>query len=123
MNALAHSRPSTPDPARWTLWLGRTVLTLWVGFWVWFNVASGIGEMAGSGSSVDLIAHGALALVLLGIGLVGWRWRRAGGITLLATTVVFAMVFKLAIPALLLAPPATAGLLLLASHHLATRNP
>ena len=114
MNIASHARPKPPDLARWTLWIGRGLLSLWVGFWVWFNIASGIGEMAEHGAP-DLVAHGLLALVLLGIAVVAWRWRLAGGITLLGTTVAFAIVFGFGVAGILLAPPALAGALLITS--------
>lgn len=114
MNALADPRPAPPDYARWALWTARALVTAWAAFWVWFNVASGVTEMAEHGPG-DLVAHGLLAVVILGVAFAAWRWRAAGGLALLATAVVFAIVFGFGVAAILLAPPALAGVLLLVS--------
>jgi len=113
------NRPSPPSASRWTLWTGRIVLTVWAAFWIWFNVAAGIGEMSELGP-IALLPHGLMAAVILGACVVAWRWRLVGGILLLALAALFAGVFGFGVAAILLAPPTLAGLLLIASDVAAT---
>src|ERR1051326_2579119 len=61
----------------WMLYAGRALALSWAGFWLWFGIASGIGEKEGI---FNLIRH---VLMPGGIGmltaLLAWRWARAGG--------------------------------------------
>ena len=109
----------------WMVYAGRALALSWAGFWLWFGVASGIGEKEGV---ANFVIH---TLVPGGIGmltvLIAWRWTGVGGALLVAEGlfIMLAMAFGRLIPnsvpraALLLTilalPPFVAGLLLMSS--------
>jgi hypothetical protein len=103
------------------LWVHRiawTVLLLWAGFWIWFNVASGIGEMTEIGATGVSINHFLPALIIAAaVGLTGYH-PRAGSILLLALAAAAAVFLNVQrsvfLVLALIAPVVLAALLLLA---------
>src|ERR1051326_5754044 len=63
--------------AKLGLWATRALLLLWAGFWLWFNIASAIGEHDG------LKWHLGLAGILIGLAAIGWFWARVGGVLMI----------------------------------------
>lgn len=116
MSAIAIKRPSL---SLWMLWTGRVVMTVWAAFWIWFNVAAGIGEVSELGPAA-LVPHGLMAAIILAACAVAWRWRLIGGITLLFLAALFAAVFGFDVATILLFPPVAAALLLIGSDVAAT---
>lgn len=100
-------------------WLRRAawlVLIPWAAFWVWFGVASGIGEMAQEGPGA-LVGHGIQVLVILGAVLLAWRWEVLGGTMLLILAGFGQWRFHpdIRLAVILTIPPAIAGLCLVAT--------
>ncbi|MHC4224534.1 MAG: DUF7670 domain-containing protein [Planctomycetota bacterium] len=104
----------------WMRWIARGLLILWIGFWVWFNIASGISEVGTDGIGA-LLAHSMVAIVILAAGVVAWRWPLAGGVLLLLLAAFGQWFFhpNLQVAAVLTLPPAVVGLLLVAAWKLA----
>lgn len=107
---------------RW-LWTARILTLIWAAFWTWFGLASGIGE---SHSVSGVLLHvAAPGLVFLAFCLLAWRWRHVGGILLVATATVVAIVYPaimgrhfptstvLFVLATMALPPLVAGLMFL----------
>jgi hypothetical protein len=62
--------------------IARVLSLLWAAFWVWFGVASGIGEgLTAAGTLMHTAAPG---LIFLGSALLAWRVELVGGIGLIA---------------------------------------
>jgi len=74
--------------ARLIAWL---ILIIWGGFWVFFNVASGIAELGELGP-MALIMHLIMPVAIIVLLWICWRYEIAGGILLLAAA-VFAFYF------------------------------
>jgi hypothetical protein len=89
--------------------IGLIVLGLWAGFWVPFNVASGLGE--GAGIEVGHLLLGAVIAAAAGLA---WRYPRPGGVVLLGLAAAGLGVFGPSpfLLATLIAPPVVAALLL-----------
>jgi hypothetical protein len=89
--------------------IGLTVLGLWAGFWVFFNVASGLGE--GAGIEVGHLLLGAVIAAAAGLA---WRYPKPGGILLVALAAAGLWVFGPSpfLLATLIAPPVVAATLL-----------
>ena len=97
-----------PDFRSAPLWLARALLLLWAAFWVWFNVASAIGENEGTWGH---LLFAGIAVCLAGIGCF---LPRIGGVLMLAAAVAAAFAFhNPAALGLLAAPAAVIGVLLL----------
>ena len=118
MTAIALKRPPLSNGL---LWAGRVVLVAWGGFWIWFNVASGIGEIPELGVTT-LLMHLIMPALILGVGYVAWRWPMEGGLSLFGLAALFAAVFGFKIAAILLAPPVVAGAFLVAATSLDWRQ-
>ena len=73
---------------RWITWI---ILILWGGWWVFFNIASGISEISELGP-MGLVMHLIMPAVIIVTMLVVWYWELAGGI-LLIIEAVFALWF------------------------------
>ena len=105
-----------PVPGQTLLrWAGRILLLAWSGFWSWFNVASLLGEVAELGIGA-WINHGLLAAVIVGTTILGLVRPRIGGALLLLLAAGLAIFFHGVTPfvgAILILPPACAGVLLL----------
>ena len=99
------------DPARGRViafWTARAALLLWSAFWLWFNIASMIGERTGWQH------HLKLAVITLGLTVIAWFWPRIGGALLVLAAVLGASLFPNIWALTLLALPAAAvGVLLL----------
>ena len=97
-----------------TLWIGRGLLLLWAGFWLWFNLASGISEMPVHGWGA-LAGHLVTAGVMTGFGVLAWLYPRVGGLGLFLLAGAMAWFFHptLAVAAILVLPPVVIGTLLL----------
>ena len=106
--------------SRWVRRIALGLLVPWIGFWGWFNVASGIGEVATDGVGA-LFGHTLFVVVMLAAAVVAWRWRVAGGILLLLLAAFGQWFFhpNLQVTAMLTLPPGVSGLLLIASWILA----
>ena len=66
--------------------LAWLLVTLLSGFWVWFGLASALGEGFGIGDVIlrALIPGGVFAIVAA----IAWRWRLAGALLLVATGIL-----------------------------------
>jgi hypothetical protein len=62
--------------------IARALSLLWAAFWVWFGVASGVGE--GFNAAGTLVHAAAPGLIFLGSALLAWRVELIGGIGLIA---------------------------------------
>lgn len=103
-----------PIPDGWTTPLRRVawaLLLAWAGFWLWFSIASAIGEPWPEGTG-----HLVMAPLFVASVLIPWRSEWLGGIFLLALAAAGAWFFapRAGVASLLLAPPAAVGLVLLA---------
>jgi hypothetical protein len=110
---------SKTNTSRWVRWIALGLLVPWIAFWGWFNIASGISEVATDGVGA-LFGHALFVVVILAAGFVAWRWRLAGG-ALLILLAAFGQWFfhpSLQVTAMLTLPPAVNGLLLLAAWNL-----
>jgi hypothetical protein len=95
---------------RATRWIARFLLLLWAAFWLWFNIASAIGESDGGWW------HIALAAITAALAVVSWFWPRIGGCLMILTGVLAAWSFHNPAAIILLAVPAfIIGVLLLFS--------
>jgi len=62
-------------------------------FWLWFGIASGIGERLGAGNLIGhVVVPGGIFLITL---LVAWRWERVGGALFLIEGLVVAIGYPL----------------------------
>lgn len=104
-------------------WVARILIVLWGGFWVWFNLASGLSDVGEAGAGA-LLVHSGVALVIALVVLVSWRWELPASLLLLAVAVAFQLFFhpKGLTALILTAPPAVIGLLLLAAWWLRRRS-
>jgi hypothetical protein len=108
--------------AEWMRWMARLLAVAWSGWWLFFGLASGIGEkLEPAGVLLDGLLPGGFFLVTT---LVAWRWETLGGalmviegIAVLVAYPILAhrmttatILFVLATMAL---PPLAAGILLL----------
>jgi hypothetical protein len=75
-------------------WLARTVYLLFAAFWIFFNVASGIGEIGELGV-MALIMHLVMPLLILITLYFVWREELVGGIAVLAQAAIFVYFFNL----------------------------
>lgn len=102
----------------WMLYAGRALALCWAGFWLWFGIASGIGEKEGI---VNLIIH---VLMPGGIGmltaLAAWRWARSGGallavegLLIMLAMAIGALHARILLFLILALPPFVAGLMIL----------
>ncbi|MFH0765407.1 MAG: hypothetical protein V2A61_03200 [Calditrichota bacterium] len=104
------------------IWVARIITLLWAGFWVWFGLASGIGEGLSFGG---ILLHAVMpGLVWLALALAVWRWPKVvGGLLIfagLAVLVGYPMSFGSRFPLLTIIcveltmalPPLLSGILL-----------
>jgi len=64
----------------WMIYAARTLAVVWAVFWLWFGIASGIGEQEGfTNALVHIIVPGGIAILT---ALAAWRWPMTGGILL-----------------------------------------
>jgi hypothetical protein len=90
------------------LWLARGLLILWAGFWLWFNIASAIGESDGAWW------HIGVAAATLALFLASWFWPKVGGVLMVAAGMFAARAFgHTAALTILAIPAATIGVILL----------
>jgi hypothetical protein len=69
------------SPAERMRYLARALALLWAGWWVFFGLASGIGE---GGTPAYVLLHTAVpGLVFLISAIVAWRWEAVGGVILM----------------------------------------
>ncbi|MBI1788708.1 MAG: hypothetical protein HYR60_14315 [Acidobacteria bacterium] len=102
----------------------HTLALVWALFWVWFGLASGIGE--GGGFTAVLLHTAAPGLIFLALALLAIRWQRFGGRLLVGIGALVAIAYPLTfgprfpwqtVVMVLLTmalPPVLAGILLLA---------
>lgn len=77
----------------WTVRLARVLAALWAGFWIWFGLASGIGEGL---APLGVLIHTAIPGLLFGLlAALAWRRERAGAIALLAAGACVAVLYPL----------------------------
>jgi hypothetical protein len=66
----------TLDTSQLLLYTARVLGLLWAGFWLFFGIASAVGEeLRLSGIMMHILFPG---LVFLGIALLAWRWPNHG---------------------------------------------
>lgn len=106
----------------WVLYAARALSLLWAGFWLWFGIASGIGEGL---TPFGVFMHTVPGIVCLIPALIAWKWERPGSWVLVLFAVLIAVLYlylfrhRLTLPvrlltaALLSLPPLAAGLLYL----------
>ena len=58
-------------------------LLLWSAFWVWFNLVSGISEIAEHGIA-SLLFHLVMPTFIIAVLFVCWRWQAIGGMLMIA---------------------------------------
>lgn len=75
-------------------WTARGILILITVFWVSFCIAYGLGDAQTLGPMGFIMMMPAAVIVLV-VLYVAWRWELAGGLLLLAVTVLGAVVFTL----------------------------
>jgi hypothetical protein len=111
IDAAAHATGRSGRTPRTAMrWIARALLAIWTAFWLWFNVASMIGETDGQ------IHHLRMALITLGVAIAAWRWPRAGGAVLMLAGVLAALAFpNVAAISLLALPAVVVGALLMLS--------
>jgi hypothetical protein len=64
-----------------TLWSGRLLAAAWASWWIFFGVASGIGEKL---TPLGVLIHTAVPGLFFGLVLIlAWKWPAAGGFLLL----------------------------------------
>ncbi len=82
----------TTDWAEWGIrYLARGLALIWALSWVFFGIASGIGEELPFGG---VVAHTALpGLVFLLTAFIAWRWETLGAILLLSEGSLVALYF------------------------------
>ena len=76
----------------WQKILARIIIILWAGFWVFFAVATILGEPY---SGVGLLACVFFSLLFIISALVPFRWERAGAYLLITLGVVFLIAYPL----------------------------
>lgn len=110
------SVPSPPSRRRLRI-IARAVLLLWVGFWLFFAVASRVGEGISGEGMTTLVMRGGVLLVLAAIA---WFAPRVGGWLLLASGLLlctgvlpFARHALVGVRLVLGVPPILAGTLLI----------
>jgi hypothetical protein len=108
--------------AEWTRWTARLLALAWSGGWLFFGLASGIGERL---QPAGVLLHGLLpGGFFLVTTLVAWRWESIGGALLviegIAVLVAYPILFHrmttetiLFVLVTMALPPLVAGLLLL----------
>jgi hypothetical protein len=108
----------------WMRWMARGLSLVWAGFWVFFGVASGIGER---GKPMEVLIHTAVpGLIFLVSALIAWRWEAVGGVLLVVEGLVVAVGYplmarhfplstKIFIELTMATPPLVSGLLLLSA--------
>jgi len=74
--------------ARFIAWV---IILVWAAFWIFFNIASGFGEIAELGLTAFAM-HLIMPLIILVLLWVCWRWELIGGILMLAAA-IFAFYF------------------------------
>ena len=113
---------NTDKGTKWMLYTARIIALLWAGFWMFFGIASGIGEgLRLTGILMHVLLPG---LVFLGIALLAWRWETHGAIlfmtigliVLIAYPILFGGKFPLStiifVDLTMALPPLVAGALL-----------
>ena len=76
-----------------TSWIVRLVLTMVTGFWTWFSLVSGFGEMDELGF-IALLMHLLLPVSLSALLVICWRWELVGGILLICAALVMTIYFR-----------------------------
>ncbi|GEM_PF-673797 len=72
------------------------MLIVWAGWWIFYGVASGIGETAELGMTGPVM-YLIMPVVILVLLWICWRWELIGGILLIAAALVFGyLVFDIA---------------------------
>jgi hypothetical protein len=65
-----------------TVWGSRTLAAVWAGWWIFFGIASGIGEKL---DLFGILMHTLVPGLVFGlVFLLAWKWEAAGGILLVA---------------------------------------
>lgn len=74
------------------------ILIVWAGWWIFFNVATGVGKIAELGL-MGLVLDLIMPVVILVLLWICWRWELIGGILLIVAALVFGyLVFDIAGP-------------------------
>jgi hypothetical protein len=74
---------------RWMLYSARFLVLAWALFWIWFGLASGVGEGL---NATGVLIHGALpGLIFLTLALLAWRWHHVGAFLLVAASLAIAV--------------------------------
>lgn len=78
-------------------WVARGILLAIAAFWLWFGIADGLGDALGAnGEPLGLMGFIMMlpaALICFAVLYVAWRWEFAGGLVLLALTLLGAFFF------------------------------
>lgn len=86
-------------------WAVRGGLLLWGGFWAWFVLAVGIGDIR-SGLAGTAPVMAAWFVSLTALVAAAWRWPRLGGLALIVSGIGAAYFFQHPAPWLMLSLPA-----------------
>jgi hypothetical protein len=96
------------DMSRVGLLVARVLVLAWAGFWLWFNIASALGERDG------FTQHMVMAAVTLILAGTCWFWPRVGGVLMVAAGIFAAWAFHNSVAFTLLSlPAATIGVILI----------
>lgn len=108
---------NSADVARW---MARAVFVTWAGFWVWFNLASGFGELHTDGWQA-LAGHMVMTALVLALAWLAWNRELFGGVGLIVMAGLCFWRFQnplwlttqWLVPLILVVPPLISGLMLL----------
>lgn len=83
-----------PIPTKpWVRWTARFIAVGWALFWVWFGLASGIGEGL---EPLGVLLHATFpGLIFLLFALLIWRWEWLGGAMLVLSGIVVAIAYPM----------------------------
>ncbi|MCL5745942.1 MAG: hypothetical protein M1541_18790 [Acidobacteria bacterium] len=104
------------------VYCARALVALWAAFWIWFGLASGLGEGL---DFTGVLLHAAVpGLVFAFLALVAWHWETAGGSLLILIALLIAGAYpkmmagnpRVIFPTIvvLALPPLVAGILFVA---------
>jgi hypothetical protein len=107
----------------WTRTIARAIAAVWAGFWMFFGIASSIGEgLHLPGAIMHVLVPG---LIFAGIALFAWRWQMHGAVVLIVSGALVMIIYPLVVGGrfplstvgfvllTMALPPLVAGILLL----------
>lgn len=80
-------RPEHPPLARWFRWIARVIVLIWVGFWLFFDLAS-IPHWYGEGGLSEAMIHIIRAPIYIALAFLCWFLELIGGLVLIALSLL-----------------------------------